>query len=230
MRTHDAPPLARRTGAATAGRRIGLGILAPVAGALACAAAPVVAATTTYIVRTVAEPAASGLPVSGELRDYVATSKARFVVPATWRRMDAPAGRLRFLVTQSAACRYDVTYAVTSALDAPGSAVDRVTAALPAAGPRYVLDSGTHDARAFRVVRRPGTGGQVRVDGLWAGVLTRRADIAPSGQVAWTQIRVTARSRAGSECHSGTYRESLGPAIGDSLAVARSTLRFVRAD
>lgn len=227
MRTQDASPPARQTDAAR--RRIALGVVAPVAGALVFAAAPALAATTTYVVRSVTEPAASGLPVSGNLREFVATSKARVVVPSTWRRVAAPAGRLRFLVTQNSACRYDVTYAVTSALDAPGSAVDRVAAALPAAGPRYLLDSGTHDVRAFRVVRRPSTGGGVRLEGLWTGVLTRRADIAPSGQVAWTQIRVTARSRAGSECHSGTYRQSLGPAIGDSLAVARASLRFVRA-
>jgi hypothetical protein len=77
-------------------------------------------------------------------------------------------------------------------------------------------------------VRRPGIGGRVRVDGLWAGVLTRRADIAPSGQSAWTEIHVAAVSRPGSECHAGTWREALGPTIGDSLAVARTRLRFTR--
>jgi hypothetical protein len=59
-------------------------------------------------------------------------------------------------------------------------------------------------------------------------VLTRRADIAPAGQQVWTELRATAVSRRGDECHSGTYRESLGPALGDALATARTRLRFVR--
>ena len=68
----------------------------------------------------------------------------------------------------------------------------------------------------------------MRLDALWAGVLTERTDIAPAGQVAWTEIRVTAVSRAGDECHSGTWRQALGPTIGDSLAVARTSLRFTK--
>ena len=59
-------------------------------------------------------------------------------------------------------------------------------------------------------------------------MLTRRDDVAPAGQVAWTELRVTAASRSGDECHAGTWREALGPVIGDSLAVARATLRFTR--
>lgn len=78
-------------------------------------------------------------------------------------------------------------------------------------------------------MRRPGVGGRVRLDALWAGVLTKRLDIAPAGQVAWTAIRVAAVSRAGDECHSGTWRQALGPTIGDSLAVARTSLHFTKA-
>ena len=102
-----------------------------------------------------------------------------------------------------------------------------MAATLPAQTSRHLLDSGDHGGRAWRVVRRQ-TNGRLRVDALWSAVLTRRSDIAPSGQVAWTDIRVTATSTAGSECHSGTYRQALGPTIGDSLAVARHTLRFTR--
>ena len=107
-------------------------------------------------------------------------------------------------------------------------AADRVAARLPAAGPRYVLDGGERGNRAFRVIRRKSSGGQVRVDALWTGVLTRRADVAPAGQAAWTEIRVRAASRSGDECHAGTWREALGPAIGDSLAVARTALHFTK--
>jgi hypothetical protein len=103
-----------------------------------------------------------------------------------------------------------------------------VAAGLPSPSARHLLDSGVHGGRAFRLVRQAGIGGRVRLDALWATVLTRRTDIAPPGQVAWTQIHVTAVSRAGDECHSGTWRQALGPAIGDSLAVARTRLHFTK--
>jgi hypothetical protein len=166
--------------------------------------------------------------VSGSLSDYVVTSRARVMTPGQWRRRAARAGRLRFATTQNPGCHYDLTYSVTSVLAPAGEARDFVAARLVPAGPRYVLDSGERGSAAFRVVRRKSVGGRVRVDALWAGVLTRRADIAPAGQVAWSEIRVTARSRSGDECHSGTWRQALGPAIGDSLAVASTALRFSR--
>jgi len=109
----------------------------------------------------------------------------------------------------------------------PGRRSQQVAAAgLPAPGPRYLLDSGVRGGRAFRVVRARTSGG-VRVDAVSTGILTRRADIAPSGQVAWGEIRVTATSSPGDECHSGTYREALGPQIGDALATAKARLKFV---
>jgi hypothetical protein len=196
---------------------------------LALLAVPATAASPRLDARTLTEPARPGLAISGALSDYAATAKARVVVPATWRRLRAGVGALRFGVTQNPGCHYAVGYRVVSALGPSGSAVDRVAAELPAAGPRYLLDSGERGSAAFRVVRLKSAGDQVRVNALWSGVLTRRADIAPSGQVAWTEIHVSAHSRPGDECHSGTWRQALGPAIGDSLAVARAKLHFTRA-
>ena len=121
-----------------------------------------------------------------------------------------------------------MTYTVKSVLAPSQDASSYVAAGLASPSARHLLDSGVHGNRAFRVVRQPGIGGRVRLDALWAGVLTKRTDIAPAGQVAWTQIRVTAMSRAGDECHSGTWRQALGPAIGDSLAVARTRLHFTK--
>jgi hypothetical protein len=196
---------------------------------LALLAVPATAASPRLDARTLTEPARPGLAISGALSDYAATAKARVVVPATWRRLRAGVGALRFAVTQNPGCHYAVGYRVVSALGPSGSAADRVAAELPATGPRYLLDSGERGSAAFRVVRLKSAGDQVRVNALWSGVLTRRADIAPSGQVAWTEIHVSAHSRPGDECHSGTWRQALGPAIGDSLAVARAKLHFTRA-
>ena len=186
------------------------------------------AAPRTLVARTLTEPARPGLAVSGALSNYVVTSRARVMTPGQWRRRAARAGRLRLATTQNPGCHYDLTYSVTSVLAPAGDARDFVAARLVPAGPRYLLDSGERGNAAFRVVRRKSVGGRVRVDALWAGVLTRRADIAPAGQVAWSEIHVSARSRSGDECHSGTWRQALGPAIGDSLAVATATLHFSR--
>ena len=202
-------------------------LLAPavVATALVAAAASG-AAQTLFRVQTFVEPATPGLTVSGPLNGFAATAAAHVVVPVKWRARHAAAGRLRFAVAQNPSCHYDVSYVVTSALGPDGPAVDVVTAELPGPGARYLLDSGERGNRAFRVVRQKSVGGRIRLDALWAGVLTKRADIAPAGQGAWVRSRVTARSRAGDECHAGPWRAAVGPAIGDSLAVARARLHF----
>jgi hypothetical protein len=185
-------------------------------------------ATATFATRTLTEPATPGLAVTGPLSEFRATSTGRVVVPTSWRSVRAPAGRLRYATANNPSCRYDVTYRVRSVLAPSQDPAAYVAAGLPLPGAQYLLDGGVHGSRAFRVVRQKGTGSRVRLDALWAAVLTRRTDIARPGQVVWTEIRVTAVSRAGDECHSGTWREALGPTIGDSLAVARTRLHFTR--
>jgi hypothetical protein len=175
------------------------------------------------------ETANPGLTVSGSLGDtYVAVSRARVIVPTEWRRLKAKAGELRF-ISPGGSCRYRVTFTVRSRLGEPRDAADYVAEGLPAAGPAYVLDSGQRAGnRAFRVIREKSTGRVVRVRGLRAAVLTRRADVAPSGQTAWSEIAVDAASLPGDECHSGTWRERLGPQLGDALATARTNLTFAK--
>lgn len=191
-------------------------------------AVPATAADQRYISRTITEPANPGLRVTGVLSDMVATSNARIVVLTSWRQLTAPSGKRRFRNTQNQSCHFTITYSVRSLLSSDPDPGEYVTARLPAESSRHLLDSGQRGSRAFRVVRRPGIGGRVRVDAIWAGVLTKRDDIAPGDQTAWTEMRVSATSDVGDECHSGTWREALGPAIGDSLAVARTKLRFTR--
>jgi hypothetical protein len=205
------------------GRSAAIGLALAVAGAGAAHAAG-----KSYAVASFVEPASPGLRVTGPLgKTFVAVEGARVVVPGDWQKLSAPAGGLRFLGSRNTSCRYRIAFTAKSRLGAPADPVAYVTAALPAASAPYLLDSGVHGGRAFRVVRRRTTG-QVRVDALFATVLTRRADIAPAGQVAWGEIHVVATSRPGDECHSGTYRDTLGPQIGDALATARVRLRFVK--
>jgi hypothetical protein len=210
----------------------GLRPLVPAVGAAALGltlAASAGAASDGFSIHKLAEPATPGLAVTGPLRGYRATANGRVLLPASWRRSSASAGHLRMLATQNANCRYAVTYSIRSTLAPDQRAADYVAARLPSMSARHLLDSGERGGRAFRVVRRSGVGARVRLDALWAGVLTKRSDVTPAGRVAWTEIRVSAVSREGDECHSGTWRQALGPTIGDSLAVARATLRFTRA-
>jgi hypothetical protein len=180
-----------------------------------------------YLTRSFTETASSGLAVTGPLADRRAVSRARVVVPDEWRRLSAKPGQLRF-ETPGGSCRYRVTFTVDSGLAAPRDPAQRVGELLPGPGARYLLDSGQRGRAAFRVIREQSTG-RVRLRGLRAGVLTRRADIVPAGQVAWSEIGASAVSRPGDECHAGTWRERLGPQIGDSLATVRTTLRFAAA-
>jgi len=185
------------------------------------------ASTSDYVARSFNQPSSAGLEVQPPLDEFRAVSRARVVVTTDWRPQRASAGRLAFL-TPGAGCRYRVTLSVRTRIAEPRDPVAYVADALPSPGPAYLLDSGQRAGTAFRTVRRRNSGEIVRIDALWARVLTRRRDIVPAGQVAWTEIRVTAASRPGDECHSGTWRVRMGPQISDALATARASLKFVR--
>ena len=187
-----------------------------------CTAA--LAATTTYQAHIYTQPRSQGLPVSGPLADYVAVARARVVVPTAWTVLKAPAGQLRFR-SGNTTCHYTTTFTVvTRRAPTSDDPTAYVTSALPAKGSRNVLDTGRHGGAAFRVVR---AGGQPQaLDALWTATLTRRADVAASGQAVWADIRAHAVAGARDECHSGSWRKTLGPQLGDALATARTSLDF----
>jgi hypothetical protein len=183
----------------------------------------------TYVARSFKQPGESGLAVTGPLSEFRAVSRVRVTVPAEWRRESAPAGTLRFL-TPGTGCRYRVTFSVNTTLAAPGDAAARVDTLLPSPSAARLLDGGVRGATAFRVIRPQRSDQRVQLRGLRSGVLTRRTDIAPTGQVAWSDVIASAISRPGDECHAGTYRNRMGPQLGDALVTARTTLSFVRAE
>jgi hypothetical protein len=63
---------------------------------------------------------------------------------------------------------------------------------------------------------------RLRTAGEQVRIRAMRADRRSIGNGAhkWQETVVTAASRKGGECHSGTYREVLGPQIGNALATA----------
>lgn len=201
--------------------------LAATAALAAGATGALAASSTDYRVRTFEEPASHGLAVKAPLDAYLVVGRARLVVPTAWRTAATSAGHAKFTLP-NAMCTFDVTFTVRSVIGDAGTPADRVTTAVPAAGSRYVLDEGQRLGSAFRVVRAKSSGGRVVVNAQRSAILTRRSDIAPSGKVVWSDISVVARSRAGDECHSGTWRERLGPQLADVLATAKTNLRFVK--
>lgn len=195
---------------------------------LAMAGTAAAARPTTYRASSFSEPARAGLAVAPPLAESRAVSRARVITDARWRALRASGGQLRFR-TGSGGCRYTVTFRVRSRLTASRSPADELASRLRPAGAAYVLDSGTHGDRAFEVVREPTTAGVVRLRALLVDTLTRRKDIVPAGRAAFSELEVSAASLRGDECHSGTYRQVLGPALGDALASARLRLDFARA-
>ena len=206
--------------------RIAVGLGAALA--IAAAAAPTAhAARGDYVTRSFSQPAASGLEVTGPLAGMRAIARVRVVVPADWRRERAPAGQLRFL-TPGAGCRYRMTFSASTERAPAGDAAARIDAELPSPSPARLLDGGERGRSAFRVIR-PGRGdGRVQLRALRTSVLTQRPDVVAAGQVVWGDVLVNAISRPGDECHAGSYRQRVGPQLGDVLATARTTLSFAR--
>ncbi len=137
----------------------------------------------------------------------MAGASVSFLAPATWttlRRRDRR--HLSFRVGHTA-CVYSrhVDHAGRRRAGAGESAAEHVAAATPVPSRNYVIDSGTRGGAAWRVTRLKTTDGRVR---LLAQHAVARS-YGPSAR-AWHETIVSAVSRAGSECHSGTYRQRWG--------------------
>jgi hypothetical protein len=97
-----------------------------------------------------------------------------------------------------------------------------VAADLAVPAPAYLLDAGQRAPGAWRVTRGATANQRITLNGEYARVAHADAGLIPGGQSAWAEIVATASSRPGDECHSGTWRDTLGPALGDAFATART--------
>jgi hypothetical protein len=138
--------------------------------------------------------------------------------PAAWKTVDASARRLR-LREGTTACTYtvDVTVGVVAVDATDATATAR---SLVPTGDGRLLETGRRGSAAWRVVKLRGNGTQVRVDAVRAQPL--RYISSQAGRPTWLATRIKAASDAGDECHSGTYRDTLGPHLGDALATLRA--------
>lgn len=185
-------------------------LLITLAGVLA--AAPAASAVTSSFVRY--PLSANAVGVVG-LPGSKAYPRAHVIVPSSWKVTQRSAGRIT-LLTDKRVCPYVVTLSVRMAVGPSGTATEHVTAALPAAQPAYVMDSGVRRSYAWRVVRQPSTR---RLDAMQAVASTGTWSGLPAGQSVWSELRASApvSSKAG-ECHSGHYRE-VARQIGDAIVV-----------
>jgi hypothetical protein len=161
-------------------------------------------------------------PKVAEAADATAFLRARFILPADWTRLSAPKGTLRFREGHRS-CFYTVSIALRAHVAPTASLQDHLAADLPVPAAAYVLDAGERSPGAWRVTRLRTTNQQVRLSGAYARPMTTDPNLVPDGQSAWGEIVASAASRKGDECHSGTYRQTLGPALGDAFATARMT-------
>jgi hypothetical protein len=154
---------------------------------------------------------------------------ARFLFPAEHRTLGTTStGALRFLDRRSPSCRYTITFSVQIRLAAAAAADAHVADDLPIDAPPYLLEDGRRGSAAFRVIRLKTADGRTRLAAeLARPVAPPRGQTAPAGQAFWAELVAGAVSQPGSECHSGTYREVLGPQLADAMATARFTRAFV---
>lgn len=159
--------------------------------------------------------------IEGYSGPKTATLSARITVPRSWTLVTSKPTLQTYRVG-STICRYTVrvrTKLVVTSSDALGYA----RTATPGSG-GYVLDEGTRGRAAWRVtrLRTNDTTTALKAVGVYPRSLgTRNNDVIGSGQ-AFQVITFDAASQRNSECHAGTYREVLGPQIGDALAIART--------
>jgi hypothetical protein len=150
----------------------------------------------------------------GNVRSGASSS---YFIPSGWKRTASTPVSRTYRAASTGLCVFTVGVSTRIAPDADESPSEHVAAATPYQRPGYVVDAGTRNTAAWRVVRLPGsrTDPRVRLDAMLA-VRNRLG----TGERAWHETRVTAVSRKGDECHSGTYRNVLGPQIGNLLATA----------
>jgi hypothetical protein len=169
-------------------------------------------------------------PVAGStLRGYLSAS---FLFPSGYRRLSATDDSVRFRAG-ARSCAYTVTFSLRFRQAADATAAEHVAADLPPAAPAYLLEDGTRGPGAWRIVRLPGNAvpgdPRVRLRGELARRIGAPAGTLPAGQAVWFELRASATSTRGSECHSGTWRQTLGPRIGDALASVRIARAFIPA-
>ncbi len=145
----------------------------------------------------------------------------RLAFPSSWPARTT--SRALTVTRPSRACTFTVIAKADYVLGDKGAdTTELVTAATPASGP-YVLDQGTRGSASWRVTRIKDTTRTklLAVRMSPTAITAGKGAPLPAGKQFFLRTTVSAIDRATDECHSGSYRSSLGPAIGDALATQK---------
>lgn len=151
-----------------------------------------------------------------------ANFSASVYLPTNWKTSSSGSTKLKFTEGHPN-CRYSGSISAHVERGAKGNSGAFVAADLPETNSKLILDQGVREGGAWRVIRVQRSDGRTQVKGEFARPLTVTKNALPSGQAAWLVLKASATSRAGGECHSGTYRAVLGPYLGDAFATARTS-------
>lgn len=167
------------------------------------------------------------VPISSTVADFPAgkaQGKVRLNFPTGWA---AKTSATALTVTKATdACTYKVTAKADYVVADKGAATGpMVEAATPGKGP-YVLDQGTRGTTSWRVTRVQDASMRTRLLAVRmapTAITAGKGAPLPAGKQFFLRTTVRAIDGAKDECHTGTYRESLGPAIGDALATQKGS-------
>jgi hypothetical protein len=146
---------------------------------------------------------------------YRSGASATFYTPGNWTTLARRDDRHVSFRVFHTACSYSVTFTVRQAVYTDETPAEHAAALAPASGIRLVDYGSRGTSGAWRVSHPASQDGRVH---LVAARVDRQS--LGAGARAWRETLASAVSRTGSECHAGTYRESLGPQIGNALATA----------
>lgn len=192
------------------------------AAATLAAVAPVAVASSkgTYLRadlfpgKTPAYPAP--VPGSDSLR---ALERASLLVPGTWHPLPHSSPRALRFIGGLPECRFHITLTQRVVQSTDGSAADRLASSMPHAD--ALLDDGIRRAAAWRVILHKKSPADTVIAERTQKVSTAPDKLPPAGQAVWHELRARATEPPGGECHSGSYRDLVGPQLGDVMATAR---------
>lgn len=163
------------------------------------------------------------VPTVSGMDDIVAKGSARLLFPSTWKVQTATRS-LTLRNQRTSECGYTITVKADYVLQDRGAeAAVLAEERAPATGP-YVVDEGTRGSMAWRVtrVRDSARTRLLAVRMAPTAITAGRDHPLPAGKQLYSRTVVTAVDGRNDECHTGTYRNAVGPSIGDALALQKS--------
>lgn len=164
------------------------------------------------------------VPVTASVDGYegvLAKGNVRLLFPSAWTAKSARTSlKLR---RAGAICSYSITVRFDYVLQDTGAqSAQLVKQMAPASGP-YLLDDGTRGRMSWRVTRIKDTS-RTRILAVRmapTAITAGRKHPLPAGKRLFERTTITAVDGADDECHTGTYRQSLGPSLGDALVLQK---------